>query len=65
MEKLINRIIEKQIEEVINLIEKIEENYKDYGNQLLDNIIDKLSDFLKNEYELLQLIYDKLGENNV
>lgn len=66
MERIINRLIEKQIKEVLNLLEKIEECDKgDFAKYLTDNIIDRLDDFFKREYELLMLIYDDMGANNV
>lgn len=66
MERIINRLIEKQIKEVLNLLERIEEHDKeDFAKYLTDNIIDRLDDFFKREYELLMLIYDDMRANNV
>lgn len=66
MERIINRLIEKQIKEVLNLLDKIEQlDKEDFAKYLTDNIIDRLDDFFKREYELLMLIYDDMGANNV
>lgn len=66
MERIINRLIEKQIKEVLNLLERIEQlDKEDFAKYLTDNIIDRLDDFFKREYELLMLIYDDMGANNV
>lgn len=66
MERIINRLIEKQIKEVLNLLERIEQlDKEDFAKYLTDNIIDRLDDFFKREYELLMLIYDDMGVNNV
>lgn len=66
MERIINRLIEKQIKEVLNLLERIEQlDKEDFAKYLADNIIDRLDDFFKREYELLMLIYDDMGANNV
>lgn len=65
MKKIINWRIENKLKELISLIEKIEEFDKDYARVITDSLIDKLSDFLKNEYELTDYIYDKVGGDNV